>query len=220
MVTFSLLSGTKGSQNCDFIKLAALLTEGMKVFAQTPPFVSFDLHLNLTLHISTSGLAFLSLLSRNLHKFPCSQMTSALPPVAAQKSREELFPEQLGCSPSSLPSTGTVPLLHSQFGISRVPGWSPQSPSCSPRLPSLALGYKKLGMDVCQEVVNKLGTLFFLWLSLPSLVCLCRSCRADFWDPKPGSFLGGRQGGAVMNPALQRASRSLPGLCIQATDSK
>lgn len=42
------------------------------------------------------------------------------------------------------------------------------------RAAELAVGYKKLGMDVCQEVVNKLGTLFFLWLSLPSLVCLCR----------------------------------------------
>lgn len=34
--------------------------------------------------------------------------------------------------------------------------------------------YKKPGMDVCQEVVNKLGALFFLWLSLQSLVCLWR----------------------------------------------
>lgn len=36
--------------------------------------------------------------------------------------------------------------------------------------------YKKLGMDVCQEVVNKLGALFFLWLSLRSHVCLWRRC--------------------------------------------
>lgn len=70
----------------------------------------------------------------------------------------------------------------------------------------LAVGYKKLGMDVCQEVVNKLGTLFFLWLSLPSLVCLQESARLrreEFLGSKPGSFLGHRQGGAVTNPTLQ-----------------
>lgn len=70
---------------------------------------------------------------------------------------------------------------HPQLSAQQSPGMVPperrepgQSSSCSPRLQSLAAGYKKLGMDVCQEVVNKLGALFFLWLSLQSRVCLWR----------------------------------------------
>lgn len=46
--------------------------------------------------------------------------------------------------------------------------------ACSPGCKAGEVLYKTLGMDVCQEVVNKLGALFFLWLSLQSLVCLWR----------------------------------------------
>lgn len=88
---------------------------------------------------------------------------------------------------------------HPQLSAQQGPGMVPperrepgQSSSCSPRLQSLAAGYKKLGMDVCQEVVNKLGALFFLWLSLQSRVCLWRrvpGCGwADFSYSEPGAF--------------------------------
>lgn len=90
----------------------------------------------------------------------------------------------------------------------------------------LAVGYKKLGMDVCQEVVNKLGTLFFLWLSLPSLVCLCRrvpGCAGrNFWVLSRALFWGTDKEGLSLTPLCraQVSCRRLPGLCIQATGSE
>lgn len=62
--------------------------------------------------------------------------------------------------------------------------------SCSRGCEVWDVVYKERGVDVCQEVVNKLGALFFLWLSLESLVCLWRKLPG-FSDSKAGTFSGG-----------------------------
>lgn len=62
----------------------------------------------------------------------------------------------------------------STAGSHRCVDSSGKTASRSPGCEVWEVVYKKPGMDVCQEVVNKLGALFFLWLSLQSLVCLWR----------------------------------------------
>lgn len=132
-----------------FFYLAAPLTQGMKVFAKIPPSVSLGLHLKLILCINTSGLAFLSF---SIQKPPLISLLRNDVSFASHGSSEtqgRAFSRAAWAEIPypSLAHAGT--LLHFQMRsslegssstlssqLSRDPGWSRWSSSCSARLQS------------------------------------------------------------------------------------